>query len=473
MTPVTKAVRRLAVAAAVLTVASAGLAPADAAGRSATPKASGSSVLAAARQPQRPRTRLHARSGRSGCWTPGPAPTIHTRGRASTATLKVTGVGGVPSTGVGAVASTSQRSRRPTRPSSRCIRPGVRRPTASNLNVGLKRTRANEVIAQVGAGGAISFYNASGVTDVLVDMSGWFATGSSYTGRSPMRILDTRDGGAKPKPAASTTVLRVTGVASVPTTGVTAVVLNLTGISMGTGTFVTAYPTGGRPTGDVEPQPGRPARPRPSWWSRRRARAGQITLYNSGGPTHLAGRRGRLVHRHQRLPPSAPARLLDSRITGGFTAGNTQWPVQIAGRGGVPSTANAAIVTVTVVTPAAGGHVTVIPFGAKDPGYVDGQRSGRRDHRQPGHREPVRRRADRGAGARQGAARDPGRRRRLGRRHSGAARAGPDSGGQPGRADRAAVLLAARPQPAAIRRTPGRPRPGRSRLGSRCRPTES
>jgi alpha-tubulin suppressor-like RCC1 family protein len=293
--------------------------------------------------------------------------TIHTRGPASTATLKVTGVAGVPSTGVEAVVL-NVTAIATTHSTFITVYPaGTSRPTASNLNVALRHTRANQVVAQVGAGGAISFYNSSGLTDVLVDISGWFADGSSYTGRAPLRMLDTRSGGGSPRPAASTLTVQLAGKAGIPTTGVSAVVLNLTGISVNRGTFVTAYPAGSaRPaTSNLNLVAGQTAAvlvvatPNAN---------GQIALYNSGGPTHLlldvAGWFTGTTDYH----PLTPARLLDSRVTGGFTAGSTQWPVQVSGRGGVPTGATAAVLTITVVEPSAGGHVTVFPYGTTDPG---------------------------------------------------------------------------------------------------------
>jgi hypothetical protein len=292
--------------------------------------------------------------------------TIHTRGPASTATIKVAGLAGVPATGVGAVVLNVTAIAQTHSTFVTVYPAGAARPTASNLNVALRRTRANEVITRVGTNGSISLYNSSGTTDLLVDVSGWFALGSSYTGQTPVRILDTRAGTGVPRPAASTLTVQVTGRGGVPANGVSAVVLNLTGISTKYGTYVTAYPTGTtRPgTSNLNLVAGQTAAmlvvAKPN-------AVGQVTFYNSGGPTHLILDIGGWFTGTSDYTPLTPTRLLDSRITGGFTSGG-DWPLQIAGRGGVPADARAAVLTVTVVNPVTGGHVTVHPAGTPDPG---------------------------------------------------------------------------------------------------------
>jgi hypothetical protein len=53
----------------------------------------------------------------------------------------------------------------------------------------------NMVIVPVGAGGAVSLFNGSkGATNLVVDVLGWFPAGSSFTGLTPARVLDTRRG---------------------------------------------------------------------------------------------------------------------------------------------------------------------------------------------------------------------------------------------------------------------------------------
>jgi hypothetical protein len=52
---------------------------------------------------------------------------------------------------------------------------GQTRPTASNLNFVTAQTIPNLVIARVGAGNKLSFYNAAGSVDVIADLAGYYA----------------------------------------------------------------------------------------------------------------------------------------------------------------------------------------------------------------------------------------------------------------------------------------------------------
>ena len=95
--------------------------------------------------------------------------------------LVVAGVGGVPASGVGGVAvnvtavAASASSYLTVYPS------GAQRPTASNLNFVAGQTIPNLVIVKVGSGGRINIYNRFGCVDVVVDVVGWFAPGTSGT----------------------------------------------------------------------------------------------------------------------------------------------------------------------------------------------------------------------------------------------------------------------------------------------------
>ena len=69
------------------------------------------------------------------------------------------------------------------------IYPSAGVPVASNLNWAAGQTVPNLVEVQVGAGGAVTFYNSAGSTDVVADLEGYFA---------PPRRDRRRRGGAEP-----------------------------------------------------------------------------------------------------------------------------------------------------------------------------------------------------------------------------------------------------------------------------------
>ena len=88
--------------------------------------------------------------------------------------LMVTGVGGVPASGVKAVV-VNLTVTAPTTDGYLTVFPtGEARPTASNLNVGAGQTRANLVVAKVGAGGKVSIVGTPGSCHMVADVAGYF-----------------------------------------------------------------------------------------------------------------------------------------------------------------------------------------------------------------------------------------------------------------------------------------------------------
>ncbi len=162
-------------------------------------------------------------------------------GPGQTITLTVLGAGGVPSSGVSAVALNvtaaggTGNGNLSVYPSDESNPPAV-----SNLNFQASTNRANLVIVKVGSDGAVKIHNGSGAAAVhaVADTQGFFSTATTcYGPLSPLRVLDTRSGlGGTLGPIApgATFSLQVLGVAGVPSTGVGAVALNVTAAN-GTG----------------------------------------------------------------------------------------------------------------------------------------------------------------------------------------------------------------------------------------------
>jgi hypothetical protein len=89
--------------------------------------------------------------------------------------LTVTGVGGVPATGAGAVA-VNVAVADPTNAGYLTVWPtGVTQPVTSNMNFSTGQTISNTVLAKVGANGQISIANAIGCAHVIIDVLGWYA----------------------------------------------------------------------------------------------------------------------------------------------------------------------------------------------------------------------------------------------------------------------------------------------------------
>ncbi|MDQ3693016.1 MAG: right-handed parallel beta-helix repeat-containing protein [Chloroflexota bacterium] len=173
-------------------------------------------------------------------------------GAGGTLSLQVTGRGGVPATGVTAVALNVTVTE-PTAGSFLTAWPaGDSRPLASNLNYEAGTTKPNMVVVKVGAGGKVNLFNNVGSAHVIADVAGWYgpylpAPGATFTPLPPSRLLDTRAGNGAPAqrvPAGGTVNLQVTGRGGVPATGVSAVVLNVTVTQPDAVSFLAVYPSG-------------------------------------------------------------------------------------------------------------------------------------------------------------------------------------------------------------------------------------
>lgn len=177
--------------------------------------------------------------------------------------VAVTGVGAVPATGVSAVVlnvTAVFETFDPSAPESfLTVYPsGTDRPLASNLNyMAWLPALPNLVIARIGTNGKVSMYNNLGNVDIVADVQGWYTstgttTGATYFPLSPARDLDTRNGvgtgGAIGRMGTGQSIdLTVAGVNGVPTTGVAAVVLNVTAVDhLGAPSFMTVHPAGGQ-----------------------------------------------------------------------------------------------------------------------------------------------------------------------------------------------------------------------------------
>jgi hypothetical protein len=143
----------------------------------------------------------------------------------ATFNLTVTGRGGVPVSGVGSVALNVTVTN-PTIAGYLTVWPaGTDRPLASNLNFVPGQTVPNMVIVPVGANGQVSIYANSGTVDVIVDVLGWFPTGTGFTGLTPARLMDTRAATPPPTtssvPPSSTSPATTTSTTTAPFSDVT------------------------------------------------------------------------------------------------------------------------------------------------------------------------------------------------------------------------------------------------------------
>ncbi len=250
-------------------------------------------------------------------------------GPGQTLVLKVTGRGGVPSSGVDAVVLVVTAAEQ-SLPSFLTVFPtGSPRPGTSNINPTPGIITPNTVIAKVGPTGEISIYNNSGDVHVVADVHGWFPSGSAYTALVPARLMDTRPGtatidgsalGGGVIPAGGSVNLKVAGRGGVPATGVGAVALNLTAVDQTTTSFVTVHPAGSpRPTAsNLNPTPGVIAT---NVVVTNVGANGEISIYNNSGTVNIVVDVQGWFAQSLAFTPVGPARLVDTaRVSTPLTA---------------------------------------------------------------------------------------------------------------------------------------------------------
>ena len=275
--------------------------------------------------------------------------------------IAVTGAAGVPTSGVTAVVA-NITAVDPTRATYLTAFPaGQDRPLASTLNVDALRTTAGLATVRLSDDGGLSVFNLAGRVHLVVDVLGYYtAADDAAVGFAPLpptRLADTRETGGPILPGADH-VVQVTGRAGVPSSGVSAVIANVTVTAPSRATHVTAYPADSKPeTSSLNVRAGET---RANLAVVRLDAAGRLALGNHAGAAHVVvdvlGWYG--ADARARFGALSPARLHDSRDGAGPLVGGATRVVPVAGRGGVPDDAVAVVVTVTATQPTSAAHLT-------------------------------------------------------------------------------------------------------------------
>ncbi len=212
--------------------------------------------------------------------------------------LDITGVGGVPATGIGAV-TINVTVTQPSASGYLTVYPtsGAAPPLASNLNFVPNQTVANLVTAKVGSGGKIRFFNSAGNTHVVADVVGWFtdgtaSTGARFHGVAPERILDTRDGtgtGGQVFTLGQEEIIdaQLAGAGPIPPVGVTAVVLNVTATQGTKASYLTVYPSTSAPRPEASNLNFGPNKNVPNLVVVKLGDQGRVRFFNSVGAVHV------------------------------------------------------------------------------------------------------------------------------------------------------------------------------------------
>lgn len=311
---------------------------------------------------------------------------VDTRGRGAVGpgaslAVQVTGVGGVPASGVSAVVL-NLTGTGPTASTYLTAYPtGAALPTASNLNLPPGATRADLVTVPVGSGGRVSVFNYAGSVQVVADVAGYYSGGSGavaarFVPLTPTRVFDTRSAG---KVGAGQTISpQVAGVGGVPGTDTVAVAMTVTATEETRSGFLTVYPSGSsRPTASTLNFVA--GATTPNAVAAKLGPDGRVSIFSSAGDTHVLGdvvgywTAGPLADtRGTRFHATQPTRIIDTRRGLGATpapAGPAGTVTTAAvGVGPLPAgEVSAVVLTVTAVAPTGSGYLTVYPGGAARP----------------------------------------------------------------------------------------------------------
>ena len=170
--------------------------------------------------------------------------------------ISVTDTGGVPVSNVSAVV-VNVVAVNPASNGYATIWPkGAPKPDASSLNYIAGKNVAKLVTVPVGADGKVSIFSSGSSTNFIFDVAGYYSnditpdSAKTQEGRfvsiNPARIMDTRNGVggySTALPANGTYSLNVLGAGGVPTSNVSAVVVNIAAVNPSAKGYITAWPS--------------------------------------------------------------------------------------------------------------------------------------------------------------------------------------------------------------------------------------
>lgn len=298
--------------------------------------------------------------------------------------IDVVGRGGIAADGTDAVVI-NVTAISPTERGFVTVYPCGERPLASSLNYGAAgAVVGNELIAKLSDSGSVCVYT-SAETDLTIDSVGSVPSASPLNSLAPGRVLDTRVGddvetvdgrneGEGPIVGDTFIELDLTRRAGVPSSGVEAVIMNVTAINPEGRGFVTVYPCGDRPDASSLNFSSAGAVVGNELIAKVSDR-GSVCLYASA-TTELTVDVVGYLSTGALTTPLDPARILETRsdpsltTVDGLFQGEGQvgadpvLELDVTGRGGVPAFGvGSVIINITAINPDGRGFVTVYPCG--------------------------------------------------------------------------------------------------------------
>lgn len=242
--------------------------------------------------------------------------------------------------------------------------------SANGMVVSFESEATNLVLADTNGRADVYVHDRSGSTTTRVSERTPFDEFGAFHPVEPSRLLDTRDVGVPVGPG-ETRVLEVAGVGVVPADAA-GVALNVTIDQPSAVSFITVFPTGAaRPlASNLNVEAGQQVA---NAVTVKIGTNGEISIYNNAGTAHVivdlngwydddsvSGGGG--------FFGAQPTRLLDTRVAPATKLGPGETvDIQVTGVGGVPDTATAAALNVTVDQPTAVSYLTAFPTGEDRP----------------------------------------------------------------------------------------------------------
>jgi hypothetical protein len=243
-------------------------------------------------------------------------------------------------------------------------------------NAAAKKVTSNTAVVQIGPSGRMSVYNSAATTDIVVDVHGYFTSGSSaghggFVATTPTRLVDTRSGAGTPKKqiaAGGTLTVTVGNGAPIPAAA-TAAMLNIIVVNATKAGWLGVAATGataGSSTMDFDTGTSSAGS------GVKLGTNGQVTFSNhSAAPIDLVfdalGYFSATAAQGAGLRP-VTGRLIDTRTTSTPVPAGGTVDVAVGGAFGLPTRGIAgAVVNLVVVSPAAGGYLRAWPLGGAEP----------------------------------------------------------------------------------------------------------
>ena len=307
---------------------------------------------------------------RSGVGRPGTAKVA----AGGTVTLDVTGVGGVPASGVSAVVLSITTTQAAKAGRITVYPSGQAKTTTTDVSYPAGTNMSGLAVAKVGADGNVMLA-ATSSTHLVADVVGFFPSGSEFSSLTPSRVLDTRYGIGRPGTAmvaaGGTVTLDVTGVGGVPASGVSSVIVSITTTKSAGAGRITVYPSGEAKPNTTNVSYGTGVNMSGLVVAKVGA-DGKINLSSTAG-THLVADVVGYFPAGSEFTSLTPSRVLDTRSgvgrpgTAKVIAGGTV-NLDVTGVGGVPASGvSAVIVSITTTQATAAGRITVYPSDQPKP----------------------------------------------------------------------------------------------------------